>query len=157
LFTNIILSFKIATGGYDHKIRFWEATSGICTRTLLFGDSQVNCLQISADKSVIAGGGNPLLQVFDNRSMDDKAILTYDSHTNNVVAVGFQKDLKWLYSGSEDGTVKVWDTRSSKAIRSYDCGAPVNTVALHPNQVLLLLLLLLYMRLYFIISLQYHV
>jgi len=80
--------------------------------------------------------------------MDDKAILTYDSHTNNVVAVGFQKDLKWLYSGSEDGTVKVWDTRSSKAIRSYDCGTPVNTVALHPNQVLLLLLLYISLFLY---------
>jgi len=37
--------------------------------------------------------------------------MTYDSHTNNVMAVGFQCDAKWMYSGSEDGTVKIWDLR----------------------------------------------
>ena len=43
----------LVTGGYDHKIRFWEATNGACARTLTFGESQVNCLQISADKSLL--------------------------------------------------------------------------------------------------------
>jgi WD40 repeat protein len=46
----------LATGGYDHKIRFWDATSGSCTRTIQFGDSQVNCLQISSNKSLLAAG-----------------------------------------------------------------------------------------------------
>lgn len=31
----------LATAGYDHTVRFWEATSGICYRTLQFADSQV--------------------------------------------------------------------------------------------------------------------
>ena len=34
----------LATAGYDHTIRFWEATSGICYRTLQYGDSQVRSL-----------------------------------------------------------------------------------------------------------------
>jgi G protein beta subunit-like protein len=123
-----------ATGGYDHKIRFWEPTSGVCAKTLLFGDSQVNCLQISPDKSLLVAGGNPYIQIFDINSNDDKPILTYDGHTGNVTAVGFQKDLKWLYSCSEDGTVRIWDPRSNSSTRTYDCGAAVNTVALNPNQ-----------------------
>ena len=31
----------LATAGYDHTVRFWEATSGICYRTLQYADSQV--------------------------------------------------------------------------------------------------------------------
>lgn len=38
-------------------------------------------------------------------------VLHYESHLNNVTAVGFQCDGKWMYSGSEDGTVKIWDLR----------------------------------------------
>jgi G protein beta subunit-like protein len=124
----------LVTGGYDHKIRFWDATSGSCTKSISFGESQVNCIQVSSDKSLLAAGGNPIIQLFDVNAIDEKPLITYDGHSNNVTNVGFQRDSKWLYSSSEDGTVRVWDTRSNTNSRKYDCGAPVNTVCLHPNQ-----------------------
>ena len=34
-------SVVLATAGYDHTVRFWEATRGICYRTLQYADSQV--------------------------------------------------------------------------------------------------------------------
>lgn len=96
----------------------------------------MNCIAISPDKRLLAVGGNPLIHIFEVNGGDDKPVMTYSGHTNNVTAVGFQKDQKWLFSSSEDGTIKVWDRRfqSSSASRTYECGSSVNTVVLHPNQ-----------------------
>jgi G protein beta subunit-like protein len=74
----------------------------------------------------------------------------------NVTSVGFDADGKWLYTGGEDGTVRVWDPRASTSAcqRIFDGNkkpsgeeskeAPltwneqrksaVNSVVLHPNQ-----------------------
>ena len=51
-------SVLLATAGYDHKVRLWEASTGNCNSQLAFADSQVNCLDISPNKQYIAAGGN---------------------------------------------------------------------------------------------------
>jgi WD40 repeat protein len=62
-------------------------------------------------------------------------ITSFEGHTNNVTAVGFERDGRWMYSGSEDGTVKIWDLRASGFQREYESRGAVNSVVLHPNQV----------------------
>lgn len=124
----------LCTGSLDHKIRFWDATSGYCSKSIQFGECQVNCLDISTDKKLLVAGGNPFVQVYDINSIEEKPILIYEGHSGNVTAVGFQRDLKWIYSASEDGTIKIWDPRFNYAVKTFDCGSGVNTVALSPNQ-----------------------
>ena len=128
------ISVVLVTGGFDHKIRFWEATTGICSRTLRYGDSQVNRLQISDNKLLVAAAGNPLIQVYEVNSNNDNPAQTFEGHTQNVTDIGFQRDSKWLYSCSEDGTMKIWDTRAPTPQISMPCGAAVNTIQLHPNE-----------------------
>ncbi|KAF2325759.1 hypothetical protein GH714_036426 [Hevea brasiliensis] len=128
-------SVILATASYDHTIRFWEAKSGRCYRTIQYPDSQVNRLEINPDKRFLAAAGNPHIRLFDVNSNSAQPVRSYDSHTNNVMAVGFQCDGNWMYSGSEDGTVRIWDLRAPGCQREYESRAAVNTVVLHPNQV----------------------
>ncbi|KAJ3193775.1 RNase P and RNase MRP subunit, partial [Dinochytrium kinnereticum] len=59
----------LATAGYDHTIKFWEALSGMCVRTIQHPDnSQVNKLSISPDKRYLAAAGNPHVRIYDIQS-----------------------------------------------------------------------------------------
>ncbi|KAJ9109000.1 hypothetical protein QFC21_000326 [Naganishia friedmannii] len=95
------MSVILVTAGYDHTIRFWEAWSGICGRTI---------------------------------NQQPHWIATLESHQGNVTAIAFHCEGKWLATGSEDGTIKIWDTRTAGIQRDYYHGSPVNDVVVHPNQ-----------------------
>lgn len=58
-------SVLLVTAGYDHTIRFWEALSGICSRTIQHQESQVNRLSISPDKRFLAAAGNQHVKLYD--------------------------------------------------------------------------------------------
>ncbi|KAI9753734.1 MAG: hypothetical protein M4579_005025 [Chaenotheca gracillima] len=128
------MSVILCTAGYDHTIRFWEALSGICSRTIQHPDSQVNRLCISPDKRFLAAAGRHSVKLFDIKSTNPNPVLTFEGHTGNITGVGFHCEGKWMVTSSEDGTVKIWDTRSGSVQRNYSHGVQVTDVVIHPNQ-----------------------
>jgi G protein beta subunit-like protein len=113
----------------------------VCTRIVRHPDSQVNCLAIAHDKFYLAAGGNPHVRIFDVVNSSNSSPIAEFSHGGNVTSVGFQHDRSWLYSASEDGTIKIWDLRAPPRCQlTYttvgEDGRPCacNAVALHPNQ-----------------------
>lgn len=113
---------------------FWEALSGICSRTIQHPDSQVNRLCISPDKRFLAAAGHHTVKLFDIKSTNPNPLLTFEGHTSNITGVAFHCEGKWMVTSSEDGTVKIWETRSGAVQRSYNHGSAVNDVVIHPNQ-----------------------
>merc|ERR1711916_113082 len=107
--------------------------SGMCHRTIQHPDSQVNTLAITPDREHLAAAGNPSVRMYEVHTQHANPVTSYDGHSGNVTSVGFHSECKWLYTGSEDGTVKVWDMRAAGCSREYDVGAPVNSALLHPN------------------------
>jgi len=71
----------------------------------------VNKLEITPDKQYLAAAGNPHIRLYEVNTSNPQPVTSYDGHTGNVTAVGFERDGRWMYSGSEDGTVKIWDLR----------------------------------------------
>ncbi|KAG5366985.1 Target of rapamycin complex subunit LST8 [Yarrowia sp. B02] len=128
------MSVILCSSSYDNTIKFWEALSGICSRTIQHPDSQVNRLAITPDKRYLAAAGGNTVRLYDIRSNNPKAVMTFEGHTGNVTALAFQYDGKWMVTSSEDGTVKVWDMRTATVQRNYKHRCPVNDVVIHPNQ-----------------------
>ena len=124
----------IGVAGYDHTIRFWEALSGICSRTIQHPESQVNRLCISPDKKLLAAAGHEDVKLYDIRSTNPSPTLVLKGHAGNVTGVAFQCEGKWIVTSSEDGAVKIWDTKTGTVQRNYPHGVAVNDVVIHPNQ-----------------------
>ncbi|XP_033630414.1 target of rapamycin complex subunit lst8-like [Asterias rubens] len=126
----------LATAGYDHTIRFWQAHTGICHRTVQHQDSQVNCLEITPDRHLLAAAGYQHIRMYDINSNDASPVINYEGISRNITAVGFQEDGKWMYTGGEDCTAKIWDLRmrNLQCQKIFQVNAPVNCACLHPNQ-----------------------
>lgn len=133
----------MCTAGYDRNIRFWEALSGICSRTISLDSlvtkvtgpcTNVNRLCISPDKRFLAAAVNNNLILYDIVSSSPTPVLLIEGHTKGITGVQFHCEGKWIVTSSEDGTVKIWDTKTGKVQRNYDHNSPVNDVVIHPNQ-----------------------
>jgi G protein beta subunit-like protein len=58
-------SVLLVTGGYDHHIRFWEASTALSSHTIQYNDSQLNALVISPDKRFLAAAGMKSVKLYD--------------------------------------------------------------------------------------------
>ncbi|GLH02921.1 Protein LST8 homolog [Gryllus bimaculatus] len=126
----------LATGGYDHTVKLWQAHTGVCQRTTQHTDSQVNSLDITPDKQLIAAAGFQHIRMYDLTSNNPNPVINYEGVSKNITGVGFQEDGKWMYTGGEDCSARIWDLRSRnlQCQRIFQVSAPVNCVCLHPNQ-----------------------
>ncbi|XP_053214192.1 target of rapamycin complex subunit lst8-like [Panonychus citri] len=127
----------LATGSYDQTIRFWSPHNGQCLRVVQHTDSQVNDMEITPDREFLAAAGFQHIRLYDIRdNSNPNPVITCDSISKGVTAIGFQEDTKWMYSGGEDGFCRIWDFRARNfhAQRTHQVGSPINTCKLHPNQ-----------------------
>ncbi|GMM38386.1 TOR complex subunit [Saccharomycopsis crataegensis] len=125
------MSVILASAGYDSTIKFWDALSGACSRTVQV-DFQVNTLQITNDKRLLGAGGAPI-RLYDLSRSKMNPIMSYEENTV-VSSLMFAADDNWLVAASEDGSIKIWDTRAPRCQRHFENGSVVNDVVIHPNQ-----------------------
>ena len=100
------------TGSSDRSVKLWAPQRILCLQTYTGPHNyDVFDLDIAGDNSrFVSGGGDKLVFVWDVQSA--KAIRRFTGHAQRVKAVAWGAEATVVASGSEDGTVKVWDCRA---------------------------------------------
>lgn len=122
-------------GGLGSEVRFLDLHRGDLLQTLVLPQSfgHVNRLVVAPGKKQLAVAGNPHVACFDIQTARDSAapLLSFEGHKGNVCALGFFEEVRVLYTGSEDGTIRVWDSRTGRCTLTYENNDTYNRIQIH--------------------------
>lgn len=69
---------------------------------------------LTPDGTQLGAAGWHNLRIYSLRDPTVNGLHTFEVDQKNVTAVGFFADGRWLYTGGEEGSIKIWDMRASQ-------------------------------------------
>ena len=93
--------------GTGRRVFIWSIVIGLCA---LSGLAVLTYYFLTSPAAMTPAKPQPQL------TLSDPTVQTLAGHTADVFAVAWSPDAKWLASGSDDKTLKIWDTTSGNLI-----------------------------------------
>ena len=133
-------SFRLASGSEDGKIRVWDLEKRKAISTL---DSHVSVVRrldfFSAENVLISASRDKTAILWDAQSWKVRKVIPV---LEGVESVGFLKDGAYIYTGGENGRLRIWRTDSGKEVTQEqdtgDEGDGIVHILYHPNLTFLL-------------------
>lgn len=130
----------LVSAGYDQCVKFWDVGRGEVRENFVHKNSQINVISISRNGSYLAIAGWQHIRVFRLGVSPPPLVTSSETMNKNVTVIGFDRGCRWLYTGGEDGFVKLWEYHTSlHCRRSFQVKCAVNCVVTHPNRTVLII------------------
>ncbi len=115
----------LTTVSNDNIVRTWDVASrSIVSQTDKFqGAWKASYFPDSKRVAVSASSAaNPVIKVFDAETSSE--LLTISGHTKRVRAVDVSPDGKFIATGSQDGSMRVWDAETGAELHKFQLSSP---------------------------------
>ncbi len=123
----------LASGGDDGTLRLWNTTSGFCVKVLAHSHHWIHSVAFHPANSryLISGGDAGIVRYWHRKQGYSEPMAQHD---HRVCSVAFSPDAAWVASGSDDGTVILWDVAGKKICdRFIEPDLGIKSVAFSPN------------------------
>lgn len=126
------ISNAVATASLDGRIEVWEADTGHNLAKIKAHADGICALAVSSnvqlrEGTVMASGGkDSTIKLWDGNSdcagrsaRGDRQIYTLNGHSHPVTSLAFTPDGKYLISGGDDRTIKVWQVATGRLVHTF--------------------------------------
>lgn len=142
-------SGTLVVGGNSNTLRLWDLGREQCVRVFNTGfdtcttalasravSAEMNNDGFSGEKNLswtFAGFADGSIAVFDERAPGSGCVSSAREHSAWVVGAYFRPDVPEIITGSVRGTVKFWDLRTMRSVKTLEVHkSPLTALAVHP-------------------------
>ena len=120
----------LASGGHDHTVRLWAASSGDLLRTL-HHEGIVGTVAFSPHgEKLFTGASDKKTREWDVESGELRRV---SRHHYKTFALAVSPDGRLLATANSDGAARIWDASSGDLLHTVHHGGKVRTVAFSPR------------------------
>jgi WD40 repeat protein len=127
----------LVSGGDDQTIRIWQIATGRCLKILQERSGQIRKVEFSPDGNKLAtNNGDSTVKIWDVSQLYSKSssepskhlginitvprLRTLNGHLGRVYAIAFLPNSDRLITGSEDQTIRLWDTHIGDCLNIFE-------------------------------------
>ena len=111
------------TGSYDHTVKLWDATNGVCALTLDHGAPVESTLFLKSGGLIVSCGGSRIK--FWDVMNGGKLVQSISHHQKTITSLALDSTESFLFSGSLDHQVKIISLADYKVVKTIKYPAPI--------------------------------